>query len=154
MMLVVMSQSFLTNPYDKLSVWDEPCECECNVSSIVYPFDDRGYGKYTGVRYSCSDIHELGCDSLDECSHQHDICITKYGYLDSCLCNIALIECAMKSSGVGFHPCDKMEEAKAVVIQYICDAILYEPVMLGGCNDTSLIPKICYSDSIVVPKLN
>src|SRR5690554_5530862 len=99
-LLFVLGYSFLVNPYEKL-VFEEKCVCECNVSSIVYPFDNRGYGKYTGVRYSCPNIEEKGCDALDECSHQHDICITKYGYLDSCMCNIQLIECALPTKGTG-----------------------------------------------------
>lgn len=143
-LLINSVYGFKNNPFADLALdIDYDCICECNVSSIVYPFDNRGYGKYTGVRYSCPYLEEKGCDPLDECSHAHDICIEKYGYLNSCFCNIELINCATPLQGKGFVPCEKMQEAKYIVLKYICDAILYEPAILGGCNSSTNIPKIC-----------
>lgn len=144
LILCNLAFGFIHNPFvPKSNDESQSCICECNVGSILNPFDDKGYGKYTGINYSCPYLEEKGCDPLDECSHYHDICIAKYGYLNSCFCNIKLIECSTPLQNKGFLPCGQMQEAKYVVIKYICDVILYEPAILGGCNSSVEIPKVC-----------
>lgn len=128
------------------------CTCECFLNSITDPLNHYGYGKYTGINYTCPPFlrgenleYEEGCDALDECSKFHDICIGKYGYMNGCPCNIELIKCASRipQNDKGFSLCDKLQEARIIVLKYICDVILYDPVITGGCNSSYTVPTIC-----------
>lgn len=122
---------------------------------------NAGYGKYCGAEYTYG-FHPLprlvnlsaispvrrclagdpGCDALDACCRTHDYCVDAAGgYCDTCLCNLALAQCAGAASGPGF--CGKLEEARAAVLDDICFVLRYAPHWCGGCTTNATLPAAC-----------
>lgn len=147
--------------YKNFSLIQDQCPCQCNFSSIGI-LDGNGYGRYCGIKYTCNNTSEPGCNQVDDCCRLHDMCVGNLGYCNSCICNLKLINCLediiwsnnkqnkIKLSNINneFY-CNTtaiQKQADYTIISDICDIIKYVPsYMCGGCPNNTTIPQICYS---------
>ena len=152
-----------------LAILKDQCPCQCNFSSVGI-LDGNGYGRYCGIKYTCNDTSEPGCNQVDDCCRLHDICVGDLGYCNSCSCNLKLIDCLgeiiwknkqeqskntkkinsntqINTNNDEFH-CNTttiQKQADYTIISDICYIIKYVPsYMCGGCPENTTIPQNCY----------
>lgn len=137
------SSTFFYN-YPEVTKQIANCPCNCNFSSIGI-LDGNGYGRYCGIKYTCVDTYQPGCDAVDACCRVHDICVGNAGgYCNTCDCNINLVNCLNQITTYKSNCGDPIEKkAQYTIIDDICYILKYGPSWCGACSANYTIPSIC-----------